>query len=177
MYARSTNCCEGARLDARPVVAQVSCLALSRSGKYLASGQITYMGFTADIIIWDLETKQLLHRMALHKVGALWGVSGAGAGGGARACRQCQGCRPSAGERPRQGSAHASQVKVQALDFSPDERFLASLGGQDDNALVRTEVEAAVHAGPGAAQRGASPTHSATSLGSCGYSDSYWFRS
>ncbi len=26
------------------------------------------MGFTADIIIWDLESKQLLHRMALHKV-------------------------------------------------------------------------------------------------------------
>lgn len=77
---------------------KVSCLALSRSGKYLASGQITYMGFTADIIIWDLETKQLLHRMALHK------------------------------------------VKVQALDFSPDERFLASLGGQDDNALVLWDV-------------------------------------
>lgn len=28
------------------------------------------------------------------------------------------------------------QVKVQALDFSCDEQFLASLGGQDDNALV-----------------------------------------
>ena len=26
------------------------------------------MGFTADIIIWDLETRQLMHRMALHKV-------------------------------------------------------------------------------------------------------------
>jgi hypothetical protein len=47
---------------------QVSCLALSKSGRYLASGQITYMGFTADIIIWDLETRQLMHRMALHKV-------------------------------------------------------------------------------------------------------------
>lgn len=47
---------------------QVSCLALSRSGRFLASGQVTYMGFTADIIIWDLETKQLMHRMALHKV-------------------------------------------------------------------------------------------------------------
>ncbi|GLC39328.1 Cilia- and flagella-associated protein 52 [Pleodorina starrii] len=78
---------------------KVSCLALSRSGKYLATGQITYMGFTADIIIWDLETKQLLHRMALHK------------------------------------------VKVQALDFSCDERYLASLGGQDDNALVLWDVQ------------------------------------
>lgn len=49
-------------------VMQVSCLALSKSGRYLASGQITYMGFTADIIVWDLETRQLMHRLALHKV-------------------------------------------------------------------------------------------------------------
>jgi hypothetical protein len=48
--------------------AQVSTLALSKSGRYLASGQVTYMGFTADIIIWDLETRQLLHRLSLHKV-------------------------------------------------------------------------------------------------------------
>ena len=48
--------------------AQVSTLALSKSGRYLASGQVTYMGFTADVIIWDLETRQLMHRMALHKV-------------------------------------------------------------------------------------------------------------
>jgi cilia- and flagella-associated protein 52 len=44
-------------------------LAISRTGRYLASGQVTYMGFTADIVIWDLENRQLLHRMALHKVG------------------------------------------------------------------------------------------------------------
>lgn len=78
---------------------KVSCLALSRSGRYLASGQITYMGFIADIIIWDLESRQLMHRMALHK------------------------------------------VKIQALDFSYDERYLASLGGQDDNALVLWDVQ------------------------------------
>lgn len=29
------------------------------------------------------------------------------------------------------------QVKIQALDFSCDEQFLASLGGPDDNSLVR----------------------------------------
>lgn len=74
---------------------QVSCFAVSKSGRYLASGQITFMGFTADIIIWDLETRTLLHRMGLHK------------------------------------------VKVQALDFSHDDKYLASLGGQDDNNLVR----------------------------------------
>eukprot|EP00798_Chlamydomonas_sp_ICE-L_P015241 gene15241-21323_t len=47
---------------------KVSCVALSSSGRYLASGQVTNMGFPADIIIWDLESRQLMHRMALHKV-------------------------------------------------------------------------------------------------------------
>ena len=47
---------------------KVSCLSISNSGRYLASGQITYMGFCADIIIWDMETRKLLHRMSLHKV-------------------------------------------------------------------------------------------------------------
>ena len=47
---------------------KVSCLSLSPSGRYLASGQITYMGFTADIIIWDLDTRSLLHRLQLQKV-------------------------------------------------------------------------------------------------------------
>jgi hypothetical protein len=30
-----------------------------------------------------------------------------------------------------------TQVKIQALSFSADESMLASLGGQDDNSLVR----------------------------------------
>lgn len=35
-------------------------------------------------------------------------------------------------------SVHAGvQVKIQALAFSCDEQMLASLGGQDDNSLVR----------------------------------------
>jgi cilia- and flagella-associated protein 52 len=47
---------------------QISCIALSRTGKYLASGQKNFMGFTADIFIWDLE-KTLLHKkLSLHKV-------------------------------------------------------------------------------------------------------------
>jgi hypothetical protein len=46
---------------------QISAIALSKSGRYLATGQVTYMGFTADIIIWDLESRQLLHRLGLHK--------------------------------------------------------------------------------------------------------------
>ena len=35
---------------------QVSCLALSHDGTKLASGQVTHMGFVADIIIWDLTS-------------------------------------------------------------------------------------------------------------------------
>ena len=79
---------------------QVQCLAVSKSGRYLASGQITYMGFTADIIVWDLNERKMIHRLSLHK------------------------------------------VKVQALSFSCDEKYLASLGGADDNSLVIWDVEA-----------------------------------
>ncbi|XP_046352426.2 cilia- and flagella-associated protein 52-like [Haliotis rufescens] len=46
----------------------VSCLAISPSGRYLASGQVTHMGFKAVIIIWDYVTKQPVHEMTLHKV-------------------------------------------------------------------------------------------------------------
>ena len=41
---------------------------MSPSGRYLASGQLNFMGLKADIIIWDLTTMTLLHRMSLHKV-------------------------------------------------------------------------------------------------------------
>lgn len=77
----------------------VSCLALSSSGKYLASGQITHMGFPAKVIIWNLETYEIAHTLVLHK-GA-----------------------------------------VQDLAFSPGERYLATLGGRDDNKLVIWDVE------------------------------------
>ncbi|TPX31610.1 hypothetical protein SmJEL517_g05107 [Synchytrium microbalum] len=72
----------------------VSCLAVSKDGKLIASGQITHMGFQADIIIWDFETRKLIRRLSLHK------------------------------------------VRVQALAFSPNAQFLASLGGQDDNSVI-----------------------------------------
>ncbi|KAJ7534687.1 hypothetical protein O6H91_13G105400 [Diphasiastrum complanatum] len=78
---------------------KISCLSLSKSGRYLATGQATYMGFIADIIIWDVESRKLLHRLTLHK------------------------------------------VKVQALHFSCDEDFLASIGGQDDGKLVIWNVK------------------------------------
>lgn len=77
----------------------VSCLALSRTGKYLASGQITHMGFPAVVSIWDLESYEIVHKLVLHK------------------------------------------GKVQDLAFSPNEKYLATLGGRDDNKLVIWDVE------------------------------------
>ncbi|KAL4465728.1 hypothetical protein ABPG72_015129 [Tetrahymena utriculariae] len=47
---------------------QISIITVSKTGKYIASGQKTYMGFQADIIIWDFETRSLMHRLKLHKV-------------------------------------------------------------------------------------------------------------
>jgi len=73
---------------------RVCCVQVSKSGKYVASGQVTHMGFQADICVFDFESRKLVHRMMLHK------------------------------------------VKVQALAFSADEKYLASIGGQDDNTLV-----------------------------------------
>jgi cilia- and flagella-associated protein 52 len=56
------------------------------------------MGFAADIILWDLSTKQMHKKLCLHK------------------------------------------VMVQALDFSPDEEKLVSIGGPDDASLVLWNV-------------------------------------
>ncbi|KAI8927862.1 WD40-repeat-containing domain protein [Entophlyctis helioformis] len=46
----------------------ISCIAISKDGKRIASGQVTHMGFQADIIIWDFEQRKLLRRLTLHKV-------------------------------------------------------------------------------------------------------------
>lgn len=68
----------------------VSCVAISRSGQYVASGQSTHMGFKADVIVWDYRKRALYCSLVLHK------------------------------------------VKVEALSFSPDGKYLVTLGGQDD---------------------------------------------
>ncbi|EPY86756.1 WD repeat-containing protein 16 [Camelus ferus] len=45
----------------------VSCVTISRSGAYIASGQVTFMGFKADIILWDYKKRELIARLSLHK--------------------------------------------------------------------------------------------------------------
>jgi WD40 repeat protein len=47
---------------------QVSCITVSKSGRLLASGQKTFMGFTADVIVWDFAQRCEIHRLSLHKV-------------------------------------------------------------------------------------------------------------
>ncbi|XP_062304355.1 cilia- and flagella-associated protein 52 [Osmerus eperlanus] len=77
----------------------VSCVAVSQSGKYIASGQVTFMGFKADIIIWDYAKKDIHARLQLHK------------------------------------------AKVEGLAFSPNDKYLVSLGGQDDGSIVVWNIE------------------------------------
>ncbi|XP_063681556.1 cilia- and flagella-associated protein 52-like [Bolinopsis microptera] len=77
----------------------VSCLAVSKSGKYVASGQITHMGFKADVIVWDFEAKAPYATFTLHK------------------------------------------VKVEALAFSPSDKYLVTLGGRDDSSVVVWDLE------------------------------------
>jgi len=81
---------------------RVTCMAITRDGNTLASGQITHMGYLAEIILWDISglsaefptEPSLIVRLKLHK------------------------------------------VMVQALDFSCNGKYLASIGGGDDNNLV-----------------------------------------
>jgi WD40 repeat protein len=47
---------------------KVSVIRVSPDGKYVASGQKTFMGFQADVIIWDFQQRSLKHRLKLHKV-------------------------------------------------------------------------------------------------------------
>ncbi|KAL8272254.1 hypothetical protein Esti_003810 [Eimeria stiedai] len=46
----------------------VTCIAMSKDGKYLASGQKTHAGFVADIILWSLDDSVELGRLSFHKV-------------------------------------------------------------------------------------------------------------
>lgn len=47
---------------------QVNCITVSPSGNMLASGQKTFMGFPADVIVWDFGQRCEIYRLSLHKV-------------------------------------------------------------------------------------------------------------
>lgn len=46
----------------------ISAIAVSKSGKYVASGQINHIGFKARVIIWDYDKKELISHHEHHKV-------------------------------------------------------------------------------------------------------------
>ncbi|CAF4652723.1 unnamed protein product, partial [Rotaria magnacalcarata] len=77
----------------------ISCLTISNNGKYIASGQVTFMGFKADIIVWDYSNRDPYARLVLHK------------------------------------------VKIEDLVFNCTDRYLISLGGQDDGAIIVWNIE------------------------------------
>jgi WD40 repeat protein len=91
----------------------VSCVAMSHNGEKLASGISHLTGVKANVIIWDLNKAKRM----LEKGSVMIG----------EAC----------------ALYHLRQHlgKVQAVSFSPSDTYLATLGGQDDNALVIWDVD------------------------------------
>lgn len=88
----------------------VTSVALSRDGRFVASGQATSLGLRAPVLVWDFAaavrnantsdtTGELLHELVLHK------------------------------------------GRVDAIDFSAGGKYLASLGGPDDNSIVVWDLE------------------------------------
>ncbi|KAM4745426.1 cilia- and flagella-associated protein 52-like [Anableps anableps] len=77
----------------------VSCISVSKSGTYIASGQVNFMGFKAAVIIWNYAERTIHSQLLLHK------------------------------------------AKVEAVTFSPNDKYLVSLGGQDDGSIVVWNIE------------------------------------
>ncbi|KAK9540014.1 hypothetical protein VZT92_002490 [Zoarces viviparus] len=77
----------------------VTCISVSTSGSYIASGEVTLMGSHAAVIIWDYAQRTIYAQLLDHK------------------------------------------VKVEALAFSPNEKYLVSLGGPDDSRIVVWNIE------------------------------------
>ncbi|KAK5604938.1 hypothetical protein CRENBAI_005649 [Crenichthys baileyi] len=77
----------------------VSCISVSKSGSYIASGQVNFMGFKAAVIIWNYAERTIHAQLLLHK------------------------------------------AKVEAVAFSPSDKYLVSLGGKDDGSIIVWNVE------------------------------------
>ncbi|CAM9441910.1 unnamed protein product [Chrysoparadoxa australica] len=92
----------------------INCVAMSKDGSRLATGQNNDSSgmIKADVIVWDLDL----------------------------AIKECTGGKPRiSGAIVHRLSQHMG--KVQAVDFSYDGEYLASLGGQDDNSVVVWDLE------------------------------------
>lgn len=87
--------------------AKVSCLAVSKDGNFLASGHDNELSNKVDVVFWDMKQAQNL------------------CDEGKRAGEDCL--------LHRFPQHHG---KVQAIDFSCDASFLATLGGQNDNNVI-----------------------------------------
>ncbi|XP_023211124.1 cilia- and flagella-associated protein 52-like isoform X2 [Centruroides sculpturatus] len=77
----------------------ITCLAVSKNGHYIASGQETLMNYKTCVILWDFHDKKEIDRYTIHR------------------------------------------VKVLSLSFSPNDRYLFSLGGEDDGNIVCYNIE------------------------------------
>ncbi|CAN9510530.1 unnamed protein product [Ophioblennius macclurei] len=77
----------------------VSCISVSKSGHYIATGQVNFFGFKANIIIWDYAKRAVYTEFLLH------------------------------------------MAKVESLAISPNDKYLVSLGGQDDGSIIVWNIE------------------------------------
>lgn len=47
---------------------EITAIAVSKSGKFVASGQRTFQGLKADIIVWNFADRSVFQRLSMHKV-------------------------------------------------------------------------------------------------------------
>mmetsp|Transcript_1209 Transcript_1209/g.2585 ORF Transcript_1209/g.2585 Transcript_1209/m.2585 type:complete len:664 (+) Transcript_1209:173-2164(+) len=99
-------------LDPQQQGSNVTCLAISSDGRYLATGHDTFGSAKAFAYIWDVQ----------------------------KAIENCEDGNPSAGGCLVH-SLQQHRGMVQALDFSCEGNLLVTVGGQDDNDLVVWDVE------------------------------------
>ena len=85
---------------------------MSHDGQRLATGQANHGGVKAPVIVWDLDAAK----------------------------HNCDSALPASGGLVIH-RLHQHLGKVQDIGFSCDDKYLATLGGQDDNALVVWDTE------------------------------------
>ncbi|XP_019939502.1 cilia- and flagella-associated protein 52 [Paralichthys olivaceus] len=77
----------------------ISCISVSNSGSYIASGQVNHVGFEATVIIWDYTQRTIHAELTLHK------------------------------------------TRIEALAFSPSDKYLVSLGSEDGGRIIVWNIE------------------------------------